>query len=934
MRGRDAEWTLVDGLLRRVRVGGAGVLLVEGEAGMGKSLLLSEAARAASGQGFSLIKAEAHELERLIPLCPLLVGLSEAVSKEVLADIPADNSGSQMMAIANVREQIRILAGSGPVLVTVDDVQFADPTTLLALRLLPRQLSGSAVGWVLARSPERGSDVESLFSLLAKEGATEIVLGGLSEDAIVGLVADLTGSAPGRELLAMLGGVGGNPMLIREFIEGLREERLLRMAGGRDVVPGERVPSRVYRALRRQTSGLRPEARQLLEAGAMLGQSFAVVDVAEMLGQPPVAVMAAVDDAMAAGILIANGDVLSFRDTLAWRAVSDAIPEPVARALHLQFAEILLDRGSVLPAAEYLLKGAWRGDRRELSLLTSAAAELIQASPKTAADLAVRSLELTDAADPAWVERSLIATRSLAAARRFDEAVSITEASLSRPLTAAEQGEFRCGLASIYNMTGRPDRARTESEWVLARGDLPDRAHQEASRLLLRALAGLPDQQQAEDRAQAILAARAERGAGEVTAAVTVLAGLRWAEGRVMEALRLYREAVSGEWLAASGALRPLGAQLDLASRLIDIRELDEAKALVDAPVEDVSMVSVAESQTRPALLRARIHLAEGRLDLAADQARAALIDAPDADDCSYNVVARCLLGSIALRRGRQHECESWLEQVPAGLAGPDAGPLGVSRSTLAALAMEERDGPRAALQPIAWLYDQIRKFRWLLLSDPGVAPWLVRIALAAGDQRRAELANAEACELGRINGAFPAVAASGRHAAGLFSGQAEPLEDAVQTQPDVWARASAAEDLGVLLTTADHTGDAVARLEQAQDGYSQLGAMRDMARVRHRLRILGVVHRHWSPAQPGPADGLAGLTPTEAGIAELVARGLTNRQIADQAFVSTHTVAFHLRQIYRKLGVASRVELARLVLAAQRDAGAAGAANGHRPAS
>ena len=167
MRGRDAEWTLVDGLLRRVRVGGAGVLLVEGEAGMGKSLLLSEAALAASGQGFSLIKAEAHELERLIPLCPLLVGLSEAVSKELLADIPADSSNSQMMAIANVREQIRILAGSGPVLVTVDDVQFADPTTLLALRLLPRQLSESQVGWVLARSPERGSDVESLFSLLA-----------------------------------------------------------------------------------------------------------------------------------------------------------------------------------------------------------------------------------------------------------------------------------------------------------------------------------------------------------------------------------------------------------------------------------------------------------------------------------------------------------------------------------------------------------------------------------------------------------------------------------------------------------------------------------------------------------------------------------------------------------------------------------------------
>jgi DNA-binding CsgD family transcriptional regulator len=480
-------------------------------------------------------------------------------------------------------------------------------------------------------------------------------------------------------------------------------------------------------------------------------------------------------------------------------------------------------------------------------------------------------------------------------------------------------------------MTGQPDRARTESEWVLGRADLADRAHREASTLLLRALAGLPDQQQAEDRARAVLTARAERDAGEVTTAVSVLAGLRWREGRVMDALRLYREAASGEWLAAAGTLRPLGAQLDLASRLIDIRELDEAKALVDAPVEDVSMVTVAESQTRPALLRARIHLAEGRLDLAAGQARAALSEAPDADDCSYSVVAKCLLGSIALRGGRQHECESWLEQVPADLAGPDAGPLGIARSMLAALAVEERDGPRAALQPIAWLYDQIGEFRWLLLSDPGVAPWLVRIALAAGDQQRAELANAGAAELGRMNGAFPAVAASGRHAAGLFSGQAEPLEDAVRTQPDVWARASAAEDLGVLLTTADHKGDAVARLEQAQDGYSQLGAVRDMARVRHRLRILGVVHRHWAAAQPGSADGLAGLTNTEAGIAELVARGLTNRQIADQTFVSTHTVAFHLRQIYRKLGVASRVELARLVLAAQRDAGSA---NGHHPAS
>ncbi|MGV9325171.1 helix-turn-helix domain-containing protein [Streptosporangium sandarakinum] len=90
------------------------------------------------------------------------------------------------------------------------------------------------------------------------------------------------------------------------------------------------------------------------------------------------------------------------------------------------------------------------------------------------------------------------------------------------------------------------------------------------------------------------------------------------------------------------------------------------------------------------------------------------------------------------------------------------------------------------------------------------------------------------------------------------------------------------------------------------------MGARRDAARVRRRLRELGERRRHWERVDH-PDSGWSSLTGTERAVCDLVSQGLTNRQAAEQMFVSEHTVAFHLRQIFRKLGVRSRVELARL---------------------
>jgi DNA-binding CsgD family transcriptional regulator len=93
---------------------------------------------------------------------------------------------------------------------------------------------------------------------------------------------------------------------------------------------------------------------------------------------------------------------------------------------------------------------------------------------------------------------------------------------------------------------------------------------------------------------------------------------------------------------------------------------------------------------------------------------------------------------------------------------------------------------------------------------------------------------------------------------------------------------------------------------------HQHVGAGRDVARVRAKLRDLGVRRRQWSHSER-PVSGWASLTDTERDVAALVAHGLTNPQVATRMFISPHAVKFHLRQIFRKLQICSRVELARL---------------------
>ena len=190
----------------------------------------------------------------------------------------------------------------------------------------------------------------------------------------------------------------------------------------------------------------------------------------------------------------------------------------------------------------------------------------------------------------------------------------------------------------------------------------------------------------------------------------------------------------------------------------------------------------------------------------------------------------------------------------------------------------------------------------------------LARIAMAAGDGELAATAVATARERLRLNPAVASIAGTAAHAEGLVTGDADHLALAVkyfEEGPRPLALASALEDAGKVLAGRGNREEGVALLGQALELYYRAGASWDAARLRQRLRALGV-RRRLAGMVP-PRNGWSGLTECELDVVRQVARGLTNRQVAERLFLSQHTVSNHLRHAFAKLDITSRVELARL---------------------
>jgi DNA-binding CsgD family transcriptional regulator len=209
-------------------------------------------------------------------------------------------------------------------------------------------------------------------------------------------------------------------------------------------------------------------------------------------------------------------------------------------------------------------------------------------------------------------------------------------------------------------------------------------------------------------------------------------------------------------------------------------------------------------------------------------------------------------------------------------------------------------------------------------IADPEGAVLLVRGALAEGDsERAADLADATQRLAATVPG-YPDMAAAADHARGLVDQDAALLEQVAVRYTATRARASALEDAGRSWVSQGDQRSAEALLRQAYDLYEELGSAAGTARVRAWLRTAGTRLCHWTHADR-PAFGWDSLTDTERVIVGLVAQGLSNRQVASRVFLSSHTVAFHLRHIFWKLGVTSRVQLARMAAEQAAQASASG---------
>lgn len=196
------------------------------------------------------------------------------------------------------------------------------------------------------------------------------------------------------------------------------------------------------------------------------------------------------------------------------------------------------------------------------------------------------------------------------------------------------------------------------------------------------------------------------------------------------------------------------------------------------------------------------------------------------------------------------------------------------------------------------------------------------RIAQRAGAEAQAKAAASAIHLLAERNPEVTSLAGAAAHAEGLLQGDLATLRYAVQAyrrSPRMLARATVLEDTGCAERQAGQRSAAVELLQMALERYQSCAAWRDVTRVTKRLHDLGARR---GPVRQTPASRpWDTLTDSELRVARLVAQGLTNRETASRLFLSPHTVDSHLRHSFTKLGVNSRVELTRHVLAHDRDA-------------
>ncbi|HEY0494341.1 MAG TPA: BTAD domain-containing putative transcriptional regulator [Kutzneria sp.] len=879
--GRPREVGWLRALVVALADGDGGCVLVEGEPGIGKSALLAVGLADAPVAGCRVVWALGEDLCGDGPLAP----------------------------IGRLLSFVDQACAEAPLVLVIDDVQWLDEAGLLAWHRLSRLTQQLPLLLVGARRTNPTAHHVDLA------GGRTLAIGALHADDVHELAARLAGAAVGPVLRGLVGHAAGNPLHVRELVDELRRDAVLRTKDGvADIDPssGFDVQRAMAAMATRRLEFLSPMALARLRWAALLGVEFDLADLAAIVGTSPADLVGAVEEATDAGLLVDAGNRLAFRDPAVRQALYEERSAAVRTTLHRESAKALAHAGVPVERIAGQLAAAGEFDHWSVQWLLANVETVAGRDPELVLDLLGRALDSTS---PTPEEREILLVSQVRWQFRLGrQPEAAARALLDVTRDPAHAAEMRWTLACLTYRRGDVAQAIVDLRAAAADPAAPDFwvARHDTLRAQIERT-GLDDLDTAEATATAALSqANDANDAPAIAAAEQEL----W----YVESVRRNHSAalahVNNALAAATGNQHLVDLQINLlGARLFSLQNLDRLTDGTDTVARTHAMVRRAGRPSGRVHIGAAVHYYWlGRWDEAL--AELAAIVGSEPEITVFDLRSRVPLlqyGTAALIAGHRGETEQLHAHLRTAGSYPviAAGDQENSDFYLAAKAMAaEQDGDLAAAlaayEPILDpSYGRMTlRHQWL--------PELTRLALDADaiDVARAalRLAQVEAASEALPARAFNAV----RRCAALIAGDGEPLLDVAQRYRESGRRiefAVTSEDAAVLLARHGQIDRARRTFQQAMLVYAELGASWDIRRAESRLREFGIRRAGVSTGQPTVA-GWHALVGDEIRVAELVALGRSNPEIAAELALSRRVVQAHVSRVMQKLGVDSRPDL------------------------
>ncbi len=945
--GRDREIAAAEIVFDSLS-GASGAIALEGEPGIGKTRLLDELCDRADERGYLVLNGRGAEFERELPFGAFADALDDYLAAQGprrlevlgeerlgelaqvfpalsgLGDAPTGSQDERYRTHAAVRELLTLLATEKPLTLALDDLHWVDAASMeLVANLLRRPPEGPVCLLLAYRSGQLGTQLTAAVEDAQRDGLlTPIEVAGLSREQAQPLLEPL--DPADREELYRLS--GGNPFYLEELARtvDLGQEP----AAGTNGAGRVDVPDRVAAALARELNGLQKTDGELARGAAVAGESFEPELAAEAAGISESEALAAIDELLDLDV-IRTTDVprrFRFRHPIVHSAVYESAKPGWRLAAHGRVASVLERRGaSPLARARHIECSAKPGDPEAAALLTEAGRSAHPRAPAAAAHWYGAALRLMPDSDPgAQLALMVPMAQALGYAGRLEEARQTLDAILEliEPDQLAVRAKVAASAAQIDQLLGHHQEAREGLEAALA--EMPESGSPEATELKLQ-LAGACFFNGDFDGlrrwiAEALDEARA-RGdrATEATATGTLgsaeymVDDLDAARARLDEAEDLLAE-IDDEQIA--GRLHSI---VWCGMTEVYLERFDRASALFDRAMSVAQATGHGHVTTLTRIGQGLVHLWRGELERAGDlldaAAQQALLTGND-QFLTWALWARCwgatLAGdlSAALSFGRQSVKAAGGARDP--ISAFAACHLAEARLEAGEDAAHCRDKVLEAVGGAAMpLVEQGFKSHWyelltrleLAAGDPAAASNWAGLATEAAeglalDGRSSEAMRAQAAvALARDD--FPVAAEAAVSAVDLAERAGLPVDEAR-------ARILA----GRALASADRDA-ALDQLERARSALDEIGATRYRDEAASELRSLGERTTRPKRRREAIGDGVASLSAREHEVADLVAHGHTNKEIAAELYLSEKTVESHLSRIFGKLGASKRAQVA-----------------------